>query len=55
MLGVIPILVVAGTIEGFLSPTKLPPAVKYSFAAALFTLFAVYLTQAGRKEKPSSS
>ncbi len=50
MLGVIPILIVAGTIEGFLSPTRLPPALKYSFAAALFTLFVVYLTQAGRKE-----
>ncbi len=52
MLGVIPILVVAGAIEGFLSPTKLPPALKYSFAAALFTLFAFYLKQGGRKEKP---
>ena len=49
MLGVIPILVVAGIIEGFLSPTKLPPVLKYGFAAALFTLFALYLTRAGKE------
>ncbi len=55
MLGVIPTLVVAGIIEGFLSPTKLPPSLKYTFAAALFTLFAVYLTQAGRKENSPQS
>jgi uncharacterized membrane protein SpoIIM required for sporulation len=48
MLGVIPILIVAGTIEGFLSPTHLPPAIKYTFAAALFSLFALYLSRAGR-------
>ena len=51
MLGVIPILVVAGLIEGFLSPTKLPPVLKYSFAAALFTLFAFYLAYAGREQE----
>jgi uncharacterized membrane protein SpoIIM required for sporulation len=51
MLGVIPILIVAGIIEGFLSPTSLPPVLKYSFAAALFTLFALYLTRAGRESE----
>jgi uncharacterized membrane protein SpoIIM required for sporulation len=51
MLGVIPILVVAGIIEGFLSPTKLPPVLKYTFAAALFTLFTLYLTRAGREKE----
>ena len=50
MFGVIPTLIVAGTIEAFLSPTHLPPALKYLFAAALFSLFAVYLTRSGRKE-----
>jgi uncharacterized membrane protein SpoIIM required for sporulation len=49
ILGIIPILILAGTIEGFLSPTKLPPALKYLFAAALFSLFALYLTQSGKK------
>jgi uncharacterized membrane protein SpoIIM required for sporulation len=47
--GVIPTLIVAGTIEAFLSPTHLPPPLKYLFAAALFTLFTVYLTKSGRK------
>jgi uncharacterized membrane protein SpoIIM required for sporulation len=51
MLGVIPILVFAGIIEGFLSPTGLPPVLKYSFAAALFTLFALYLTRSGREHE----
>lgn len=57
ILGIIPVLIVAGTIEGFLSPTKLPPALKYFFAAALFSLFAIYLTRGGRKKDlpPSDS
>jgi uncharacterized membrane protein SpoIIM required for sporulation len=53
MLGVIPILVVAGIIEGFFSPTKQPPMLKYAFAAALFTLFALYLGRAGREKELS--
>lgn len=52
ILGIIPILIVAGTIEGFLSPTHLPPFVKYLFAAALFSIFALYLTQSGRQPTP---
>jgi uncharacterized membrane protein SpoIIM required for sporulation len=50
--GVIPTLIVAGTIEAFLSPTHLPPPLKYLFAAALFSLFTVYLTKSGRKVIP---
>ena len=53
--GVSPTLIVAGTIEAFLSPTHLPPPLKYLFAAALFTLFAVYLTQSGRKAIPTDA
>jgi len=49
ILGVIPTLIVAGTIEAFLSPTHLPPPLKYSFAVALFSLFTVYLWKSGRK------
>ncbi len=52
IIGIIPILIVAGTIEGFLSPTHLPPFVKYLFAAALFSIFVLYLTQSGRKKYP---
>jgi uncharacterized membrane protein SpoIIM required for sporulation len=50
--GVIPTLIVAGTIEAFLSPTHLPAPLKYIFAAALFSLFAVYLVKSGRKTIP---
>ena len=56
VLGIIPILIVAGTIEGFFSPTHLPSGLKYAFAAALFTIFAIYLGMAGRTpDAPSSS
>ncbi len=52
LLGVIPILIVAGTIEGFLSPSlTIPAGVKFIFAAALFSLFASYLAFAGREKK----
>jgi len=47
-LGIVPILVVAGTIEGFFSPSHLPGVAKFVFAAAIAGLFAIYLTQAGR-------
>jgi uncharacterized membrane protein SpoIIM required for sporulation len=50
--GIIPTLIVAGTIEAFLSPTHLPPGLKYIFAGALFTLFSVYLMKSGRDETP---
>ncbi len=47
--GVIPTLIVAGTIEAFLSPTHLPATLKYLFAVALFSLFSVYLWKSGRE------
>lgn len=50
--GIIPTLIVAGTIEAFLSPTHLPSALKYLFAISLFTLFTVYLTRSGREKTP---
>jgi uncharacterized membrane protein SpoIIM required for sporulation len=48
--GIVPTLIVAGTIEAFLSPTHLPMALKFLFATALFSLFTVYLTRSGREE-----
>lgn len=45
LLGVIPVLVVAGIVEGFVSPTATPPAVKFAAGAALFVLFASYLSR----------
>ena len=55
LLGTIPILIVAGTIEGFVSPTGLATGLKFAMAAALFVLLLVYLLVAGTgRKKPES-
>jgi uncharacterized membrane protein SpoIIM required for sporulation len=41
--GIIPLLVIAGTLEGFLSPSAAPVWIKFSVGAALFTLLLVWL------------
>jgi len=51
VLGVIPMLVVAGTIEGFISPSNIQPAVKFLLAGALATLLTLYLTKKPSKAK----
>jgi uncharacterized membrane protein SpoIIM required for sporulation len=43
LLGTIPMLVVAGVIEGFFSPSQAPVAMKFALAAVLFTLLLLYL------------
>jgi uncharacterized membrane protein SpoIIM required for sporulation len=43
VLGIIPMLIVAGTIEGFVSPSNLPQRLKYTLAAGLFCLLLLYL------------
>jgi uncharacterized membrane protein SpoIIM required for sporulation len=43
MLGCLPILVVAGVIEAFVSPTELSIALKFVMAGALFVLLVAYL------------
>jgi len=43
LLGTIPILIIAGLIEAFVSPTGLPIPLKFSMAAALFVLLGTYL------------
>src|SRR2546427_8773731 len=48
MLGTIPMLIVAGVIEAFVSPTAIPALLKFAFAAVLGSLFALYLGTAGR-------
>jgi len=48
ILGVIPLLVVAGLLEGFVSPTPIPAAAKFATGLAMFVALAVYLLQAGR-------
>lgn len=49
VVGVVPILIIAGIIEGFFSPSGLPALLKFSFAAALFCLFSFYLFGTGRQ------
>ena len=44
VLGCIPLLLIAGVIEAFLSPTEVSATMKFVFAAAMFTLLAVYLS-----------
>ena len=46
--GVIPMLAVAGTIEGFFSPSGAPAGLKFVVGAALFTLLLLWLFAAGR-------
>jgi len=43
VLGIIPMLIVAGTIEGFVSPSDLPAPLKYTLAAGLFGLLLLYV------------
>ncbi|HLZ43222.1 MAG TPA: stage II sporulation protein M [Candidatus Sulfotelmatobacter sp.] len=49
LLGTIPILIVAGLIEAFVSPTGLAIPLKFSLAAAMFVLLCVYLFGLARK------
>jgi uncharacterized membrane protein SpoIIM required for sporulation len=42
--GVVPLLVIAGTLEGFLSPSTAPVAVKFLTGTVLFLLLALWLT-----------
>jgi uncharacterized membrane protein SpoIIM required for sporulation len=48
LLGSIPILVVAGVIEAFVSPTGLARPLKFMLAGALFTLLTLYLFTVGK-------
>ena len=45
LLGVVPMLVIAGIVEGFVSPTEVPATVKFVIGAAFFVMLAVYLTR----------
>ena len=53
MVGVAILLVVAGTIEGFISPVPMDPRIKYTIAALTGVALYAYLLLAGR-EKPKS-
>jgi uncharacterized membrane protein SpoIIM required for sporulation len=55
LLGAIPILVIAGIIEAFVSPTGLATGLKFSMAAALFVLLLAYLFAAGTSSAKAGS
>jgi uncharacterized membrane protein SpoIIM required for sporulation len=48
-LGIIPLLFVAGLLEGFFSPSYLPPVAKFACAMAGAGLLTLYLSQGGKK------
>ena len=47
--GIVPMLIVAGLLEAFLSPTKAPLALKFSVCACLLTGLGFWLSQGGRQ------
>jgi uncharacterized membrane protein SpoIIM required for sporulation len=51
MLGIVPVLVVAGIVEGFYSPSSAPTAAKFLFALGAGGLLAGYLARAGASER----
>jgi len=55
ILGTIPILIIAGLIEAFVSPTGLPVPLKFSLAGALFALLGAYLFGFSRESDPAQS
>lgn len=48
LLGVIPLLVLAGVVEGFVSPTSIAPGAKFAVGASLFVLLVFYLARGWR-------
>ena len=50
LLGTIPLLVIAGVIEGFYSPSHSPVALKFLLAGVLFAALLTYLFLIGRRE-----
>ena len=55
VLGIVPMLIVAGTIEGFVSPTSLAPKWKYTLAAGMFCLLLLYVMRKGPKQPREES
>jgi uncharacterized membrane protein SpoIIM required for sporulation len=56
VLGIIPMLIVAGTIEGFVSPSDLPISLKYTLAVGLFVLLLLYVKRkAPARSRPPKS
>jgi uncharacterized membrane protein SpoIIM required for sporulation len=52
VLGTVPMLVVAGLVEGFISPSDVPVPLKLALGAGLFALLVSWIAQGGR-ERPA--
>ncbi len=48
--GTVPLLIVAGTLEGFLDPSHAPMALKFSISALLLTSLILWLTEGWRRQ-----
>ena len=55
MAGIIPMLIIAGTIEGFFSPSDAPAGLKFAVGAALFTLLLLWLFSSSHREQRTDS
>ncbi|MDI6713360.1 MAG: hypothetical protein QMD96_08995, partial [Anaerosomatales bacterium] len=51
VLGAVPLLVVAGLIEGFFTPARLDPGTKLAFGAAMTLVLAGYVLLPGRPRR----
>lgn len=55
LLGTIPLFVIAGFIEAFVTPLPIPELLKLALGGALAALFVAYVTLAGRSRVPTDS
>jgi uncharacterized membrane protein SpoIIM required for sporulation len=54
LLGTIPLLVIAGVIEAFISPVQIATPLKFFLSAVLFTALVLYLSSGKRKLRADS-
>ncbi len=54
ILGCIPMLLIAGLIEGFISPAHIPPSFKFSISAISALLMALYFLKPDMRDVPST-
>lgn len=54
ILGCIPMLLIAGLIEGFISPAHIPPAFKFSVSAMSALIMVMYFLKRDARETPST-